>query len=158
MESGYDIGQIFNMNPFADFGKFFEGLPPGNGGINAFMPMAIPVVKANTFLPFTIRPHTGVAGQTDSRSCGCGAGSKIAAEIEVDEEMRMRRDLNAQMRAAVEKEEFELAAELRDKIKELEAKSASRDSDTTETNSTLGTGRRMKCDSETTSQDSPAAQ
>ena len=35
--------------------------------------------------------------------------------------MKELRELNVQMRAAIEKEEFEKAAEIRDKIKELSA-------------------------------------
>jgi len=133
-ESGYDIGKIF------DVGNFFDGMVKMRNGINGFMPMAIPVVQANTFLPFTIQPRAGMIDNGVPCDCGCAATKSGEMNIEVDETMKMRRELNAQMRAAVEKEEFETAAELRDKIKELEA------------------GRKMKCDSETTSQDSPAAQ
>ena len=91
-------------------------------GLAGFMPMAVSLPALNAMFPFTIRPQVGMI------------------DVKVDEEINLRRELSAQMRAAVEKEEFEKAAELRDKIKELEA------------------GRTVKCDSETTSQDLPSAQ
>ena len=145
-ESGYDIEQLFNtgslFNPghLREMGNLFNGMFPMLGDVSGFVPMAIPVVKANKYYPFTLQPHTGMIDQGDTCDCGCGVNTTKETKFEVDEDMKLRRELNAQMRAAVEKEEFEKAAELRDKIKELEA------------------GRKTKCDSETNLQDSPTAQ
>jgi len=125
-ESGYDIDSMFGFGQAVDLGFLM--------------------------FPFTLRPHTGMIGQRNACDCGCNQGLPRASNVEVDKEISLRRELSAQMRAAVEKEEFEKAAELRDKIRELEAKAAS----VTECEQT--TGREIKCDSETTSQDSPAAQ
>ena len=132
IESGYD------MEKMLDLGNFFEAFMPVHNRINGFMPMMIPMIQAGTLFPFAVQPRTGLIEQGTVCDCGCGAAKEMS--VEVDEDMKMRRELNAQMRDAVEKEEFEKAAELRDKIKELEL------------------GRSMKCDSETSSQDSPTAQ
>jgi len=131
IESGYDMEKMFEP------GNIFEALMPTHNRINGFMPMVIPMIQAGTIFPFTIQPRTGMIEQGTMCDCGCGTAKE--PDVEVNEEMKMRRELNAQMRDAVEKEEFEKAAELRDKIKELEM------------------GRSMICDSETSSQDSPTA-
>jgi protein-arginine kinase activator protein McsA len=64
----------------------------------------------------------GAHGQENTCSCGIEEKAKTLLNVEIDEDMSKRRELNAQMRIAVENEEFEKAAELRDKIKELEAR------------------------------------
>jgi len=143
--------QIINLNQLADM------LFPVSG-INGFMQLAIPMMRANATLPFTVRPLTGRIEQ--DTPCICGCGNSIARETseKVDEVMNLRRELNAQMRAAVEKEEFEKAAELRDRIKELEKNGLPRTAGKTETTGTPGIERAQNCDSETTTQDSPTAQ
>jgi len=122
-ESGIDIGQLFNQN-LLDFGSMFEGMFPIRGEIGAFMPMAIPVARPGVVFPYTVqrRPglHPGTISGGNQYQCGCGQSKAQEAGIEVDELMSKRRELNMQMRAAVENEEFEKAAELRDRIKELE--------------------------------------
>jgi len=139
VESGYDVKQMFEMNQFADLNQLIDIMFPVRG-VSGFMPLAIPVMRTNTMLPFTARPLTGKMEQDAPCVCGCGNSKPKEQDVKVDEEMNQRRELNAQMRAAVEKEEFEKAAELRDRIRELE------------------NGRKEKCDSETTTQDSPTAQ
>jgi len=138
-ESGYDIEKIF------DIGGIFDEMFPMRG-FGGFMPVAIPVLNANTMFPFTTHPLAGMIEQGTTHKCGCGGSAAADADVEVDEEMKMRRELNAQMRVAVANEEFEKAAELRDKIRAMEA------------NGTQEAGRTEKCDSETTTQDSPTAQ
>ena len=113
-ESGYDIGHMF------DLGNVFDSMFPIRG-FGGFMPMAIPVMQTNAMLPFTTGPRMGMIGQQDPCGCGCGQTVPKEKDVEVDEAMTKRRELNMQMRAAVEKEDFEKAAELRDKIKELES-------------------------------------
>ena len=116
-QSGYD--SMF------DFGSMFGDMFPTRsqlsrfGGINGFMPMAISVMSADTIMPFRIRPRmsTDVQNQSDRQSCGCCTETK--ENVEVDEKMSKLRELNAQMRVAVEKEDFENAAKIRDMIKEL---------------------------------------
>jgi len=111
-ESGYDIGQMFDsMFPIR--------------GVSGFMPMAIPMVQTYAQLPFIMQPRAGIGStpalsRAESCECGCTLSSPGVMDVEVDEKMIKRRELNMQMRAAVEKEDFETAAKLRDKIKELE--------------------------------------
>jgi len=113
-ESGFDMGQMF------DFGSIFEGMLPMRGSLGGFMPMAIPVMQTNALFPFTMQRRPGMIEQENS--CCCGQKAAKETGVEVDEEMSERRELNMQMRAAIENEEFEKAAELRDKIKALETK------------------------------------
>ncbi|MCL2079483.1 MAG: UvrB/UvrC motif-containing protein [Oscillospiraceae bacterium] len=81
------------------------------------------------FFPFT----RGFVNSNDARAKGCGranggcasvgkeSNDARANDIPVDDKLKARRELNAQMREAVQNEEFEKAAQLRDKIKELGA-------------------------------------
>jgi len=146
MESGYDLVNLFNE------------LFPERGGVRGFMPMAIPVFKSNAFFPVTMRTQQNLQGQNEACNCGCETGKARQINVEVDEDMQIRRELNAQMRAAVEKEEFEKAAELRDKIKALETTATHRAVNVQHDHNTQEAGGNVKCDSETTSQDSPAVQ
>ena len=144
-ESGFDLEKIF------DFGSIFDGMFPVRS-LGGFMQVAIPMLSADSMFPFTMRPLTSMIEQGTSHECGCGGSAMREANIEVDEEMKMRRELNAQMRVAVANEEFEKAAELRDKIRALES------ADAQQTCGMSDTGRKEQCDSETTTQDSPTAQ
>ena len=119
-ESGYDIGKILELRQLNDFSTLFNALFPMQNTISGFMPMAIPMVQTSTNLPFTIPSQVGMIDRGSACGCGCETHSPGDSKLEVDEIMSKRRELNMQMRAAVEKEEFEKAAELRDKIKELE--------------------------------------
>jgi len=133
-ESGYDIGKMFGLE------NVFDGIFPVRE-MSGFIPMLVPLINSNSTFPFTMKPGLDMIEQKNCR-CGCGQQTSIIENprIEVDEEMSKRRELNAQMRIAVENEEFEKAAVLRDKIKELE------------------TGRKLQCDTEINSEDSPTAQ
>jgi len=74
--------------------------------------MAIPVLQLETRHPFTEQQCT----------CnGCGTLTPDVKNIEVDEKLLQKRELNKQMRIAAENEEFEKAAEIRDKLKKLES-------------------------------------
>jgi len=132
------MGHMFDQ--MADFGGLFEGMLPMRSGISGFMPLALPAIEtdtmipfmaadnrfpfiqANVMFPFTLQSRPGIIEQDNSCSCGCGQNRTMGKDAEVDKEMSLRRELNKQMRVAVENEEFEKAAELRDKIKELETK------------------------------------
>jgi excinuclease UvrABC helicase subunit UvrB len=103
-----------------DADSFFGGAFPMLSGFGGFMPIALPVMRANTFFPFTMQPGIGKIEQENTCGCGCEKAAQGETNVEVSDEMRERRELNMQMRVAVENEEFEKAAELRDKIKELE--------------------------------------
>jgi len=147
-ETGYDIEKLFDL----ELGNIFDSMLPMRSAINGFIPMAIPMVAANSMFPFTMMSGRGMIGQGEPCTCGCGQKVLRGTNIEVDETMRQRRELNAQMQEAVAKEEFEKAAELRDKIKALESAGVQ------QSGSQQQAERTEKCDSETTSQDSPGAQ
>ena len=142
-ESGFDIEAMF------DFGGIFEGLFPMRG-LSGFMPVAIPMLSSSNMSPFTTRRQSSMIEQGTPHECGCG--NAFNSNVEVDEEMKVRRELNAQLRAAIANEEYEKAAEIRDKIKALESASAQ------QPGGSIETGRMKQCDSETTIQDSPTAQ
>jgi len=153
-ESGYDVdkllaqGRLFDQSGSFNLNQLVDIMFPVHGA-SGFIPLAIPMVRTNPMLPYTARARTGRIEQDTPHVCGCGKSIARDPEEKVDEEMNMRRELNAQMRAAVEKEEFEKAAELRDRIKELELNG------THGVINTPRTERMNKCDSETTIQDSP---
>ena len=153
-----DLGQTVDLNQLLNLGSLLDSMFPVRG-VSGFMPLAIPMIRTNQKLPFTVRPLTGKMEQDTPCVCGCGkAITKNAEDTKVDEEMNLRRELNAQMRAAVVKEEFEKAAELRDRIRDLEKNGLPGTTGAPGTIGTPGTERTQKCDSETTTQDSPTAQ
>jgi excinuclease UvrABC helicase subunit UvrB len=83
----------------------------------------MPVFGFSTARPFAVLPLAGL--QPRERVCDetCAAPVAAAPPAEVDAEMQKRREINAireQMRIAAENEDFEKAAELRDKIKKME--------------------------------------
>ena len=71
------------------------------------------------FLPATRRVMPKPPVLTASATCQCCKKEVMDDGVKADEKMKELRELNMQMRIAVENEEFEKAAELRDKIKEL---------------------------------------
>ena len=152
-ESGYDLDKMFeqeqfmslDQSSFVDLSELLNEFFPMRG-VGGFMSLAIPMSKSSSQLPFSVHPIIGIQQQGSTCDCGYGPARKSDITVEVDEEMKTRRELNAQMRAAIANEEFEKAAELRDKIKELEKTNA------------YETGRSKQCDSETITQDSPTAQ
>jgi len=161
-ESGYDLEKFFSQGQLTGFGDIFGGMFPIRA-MSGFMPFAMPVLQANNGLQgrvidarqlaelLTMGQLTGMIGQGNTCTCGCGTTTTKEPSVEVDEKIKKRRELNAQMRVAVANEEFEKAAEIRDKIKELD-ESGRQETDIPET------GGVQKCDSETTTQDSPPVQ
>jgi len=151
-ESGFDLEKMFDQEQFMsldqshfiDLSEILNEFFPIRG-VSGFVPLAIPMKQSKNVLPFSVHPIMGVPQQGSLCDCGCGQPRKNNINIEIDEEMKIRRELNAQMHTAVANEEFEKAAELRDKIKELE-------------NNTPDAGRSKECDLGTIIQDSPTAQ
>ena len=138
-KSGYDMGRLFDSRDFFD-GRgffddqdFFDGVFPLFSGVNRFMQAPMRMLNA---IPFTIQPWLGVSAQglpvqkapAQSGECECGGSCEKpapdATAANVDEEMEKRREINVlreQMRLAAEKDDFEKAIELREKLKQLEA-------------------------------------
>ena len=110
--SGYDMGRMFSPE------NLFNGFFPIFGGQSDYLPMvfpagfgvpvrfAIPLIEANPCAAHSIGACTGQTAEDQ--------------DVAVDDEMRARRELTMQMRKAVENEDFEKAAELRDKLKGME--------------------------------------
>jgi len=120
MQAGYDVESMF------DLGNMFDDLLPlssmfGNrGGISGFMPLAVPMVSTDRLVPFRVRPRPALDRQRIAKGCECCTETK-KEHVEVDETMSKLRELNVELRAAIESENFERAAEIRDQIKELKA-------------------------------------
>ena len=115
-KSGYDFGSMFDVR------SVFDGFFPVFNAPGEFWP--IPMLGFGAAFPFAMRPR--LAAQTRPDACGCGseAAAQESRPAEVDEEMKKRREINVireQMRLAAEKDDFERAIELREKIKEMEA-------------------------------------
>jgi len=117
-KSGYDFGRMFDTRSAID--EFF----PVFGTSGWFMPS--PMMLQDMF-PFASLPRIGIPAQSGECGCDCDceapAPAPEARVAGVDDEMKKRRELNAmreQMRIAAEKDDFEKAIELREKIKEME--------------------------------------
>jgi len=116
--ASYDFESIFDMGGIFDDLLPLRSLFGSRGGISGFMPMAIPVVTPERLMPFRVRSHGDAPLRRTAQTCDCCAETK-KENVEVDEKMCKLRELNVELRTAIENEEFEKAAELRDKIKEL---------------------------------------
>ena len=117
--SGYDLGSMFNT------GSLFSGFFPELTGQGGFMPQMIsmPMLGFMPMLSAVAMPQMDVT----ERECSCGGACRTSeAEnpaTEVDNDMLKRREIGVireQMLIAAENEDFEKAAQLRDKIKQLE--------------------------------------
>ena len=151
-ESGYDIANMLDLSSLFGSSQLVDFMLPMHRGSGGFMQLTIPMMQKSAMFPFTLRPGVGMIGQKSACSCCSENGAVSKSNTEIDKEMSKRRELNALMRIAVENEEFEKAAILRDQIKELESKTAPEPTNGPEV------GRKLKCDSERTSQDSPPVQ
>ena len=112
-ESGYSMEQMF------DFGGVFNSLPFEFGERGVYLPIIPPVMVYS--MPMSFAPQPGVNACSCAGDCRpeCCEPAQETRVSEVDEQMKQRRELNVQMRIAVENEDFEKAAEIRDKLKEL---------------------------------------
>ena len=122
--SDNDFARAFDMTSLFD-GLFGDcGTPFGRRGM--FRPLLLPESMFG-YGPATsgFRPGSGIR---EISGCGCGerrdAGQNDADCAKVDAEMLKRREaciIREQMRLAADKEEYEEAAKLRDKLREFEA-------------------------------------
>ena len=121
--SGYELGRIFDHDGI--FGSLIPSRNPSHLGFSGFMPlfMSVPMIGFGVSAPFAAMP------ELDKRQSGCSCGGSCsdshseAPAAEVDAEMQKQRELGVireQMRLAAEKEDYEKAIQLRDKLKELE--------------------------------------
>ena len=116
-KSGYSIGQ------FIDIGSVFDRFFPVFGGSSGFIPASFPMLISGAAFPVTIGQHPAPAAGEGLCSCGHEKCVPDAGDVKVDDEMKRRREINVlkeQMRCAAEKDDFEKAIELREKINEME--------------------------------------
>ena len=138
-EKGYLANEALSL---FDSDSFFADWFPVFGKLEALLPVSIPVITTGTGFPFSIRPRLKNAqsvnldnrnmrdrqdacDRQDTReTCHTCETCHPGSETKVDAEMSKRREINMlkeQMRVAAEKDEFEKAIEIRDKIKHMEA-------------------------------------
>lgn len=116
-ELGFDFGKSFNVE------SVFGGLFPILGSFFRSNTFGIPECRTIPVYPWAVSigpdntPHAGDC------SCGNVQCAPVSNGAQIDEEMKKRRELNMlreQMRHAAEKDEFEEAIKIREKINELE--------------------------------------
>jgi len=117
-QSGYDVQRIFDIE------NAFCGIIPVFSHIGGFLPVDYPGMGANPMFPVRMRRLPEATTRGDLCACGCDTCAPDTPDAKVDDEMRKRREVNAlreKMRLAAEKDDFEKAIELRDKLKEMES-------------------------------------
>ena len=113
-KSGYNIGKLFDQSSIFD--RFF----PLINRRGSFLPAALPITGVNRVLPSVTNQRIGEVAQKSACDCGCPTSTAYTKADGVDDEMRKRRELYMEMNIAAENENFEKAAELRDKLKNME--------------------------------------
>ena len=117
-QAGFDIEKVFSI------GNIFEEIFSILNRNSRYAPAAVPAMSSNTTLP--IATHADIGKQTQDSECNCDCGYDCRTSLSdilvdgVDDNMRKRRELYMQMHLAVDNEDYEKAAELRDMIKDLE--------------------------------------
>lgn len=128
-ESGYNLDEMLN---FGDMGNMFDfGNMFGNVSVprQMFGRSASPnIIGIMGMIPISMQDNPAMPVQNNSfnQNYRYGDATTINRNVEIDENMSKRRELKMQMQLAVENEEFERAAELRDMLKDLEAGKAER--------------------------------
>ena len=119
-ECAASLGYNMETERMFNFVNAFEGFFPDLNGRGVMLPAFSPVIAYG--IPVSIAPQMQIKANPCAGDCcaGCGESLQDNQTAATDELLTKRRELNAQMHIAVENEEFEKAAELRDKLKELE--------------------------------------
>ena len=122
---GFDFDRLLEENvPDARdiLGNFYQMLEEQQG----YSQLTMPVIGFGAPMTFRVRPRIGAGAPAGSRicpdesGCECGKQTERGQDGEVDKEMQERRELRMQMHRAARNEDFERAAELRDKLKAME--------------------------------------
>ena len=115
-QAGYDLGSMFSTRSM--FGDFF-----GTTAGQRLMPATM-----LDFDPMSMFITWPQARALPTGQCECDGTCETPIQenpmANIDEDMQKRRELNImreQMRCAAENEDFEKAAEIRDRLKEMEA-------------------------------------
>ena len=115
-KAGFTDEKMFGENMFDSmFSDFFEGFftPATRGLFPEYARLVVPV------MPVMAAPQIEYVVKNDEEK------NKEKVPTATDEEMKLRREINVireQMKTAVKEEDFEKAAELRDKLRELDKK------------------------------------
>lgn len=118
---GYSDNVFFDTDSFFGADRFFDDIASGIFGRRRMNPFSgFGLMPAMSLMPrLAFRPAGGREEQ-----CSCGAEPREEKrQSGVDPEIAKRREINMlreQMKLAAEKEDYEKAAELRDKIKNME--------------------------------------
>ena len=115
-KSGYDIGRLF------DNGSVFDRYFPMTNRRGGLFSIDMPAIEYGLLAPFFATPARVRLGETGTceNGCDCATSETDTKSIKVDDEMNKRRELYIHMHEAAANEDFERAAEIRDKIKKLE--------------------------------------
>jgi len=117
-QAGYNVNQMLGSKQTFDFGN----LPMPDQMFNRSLSPTIGSIIA--MFPYMMQQNIGLPENRNVCASGCGLGETASTStkqnVEIDDEMRERRELKMQMNIAIESENFEKAAELRDRLKELE--------------------------------------
>jgi len=120
------LGEMLEFRPRSMFENFwrepFGGLM-GSFYNDPFSSIADGFFGRSLFAPTLTMPSVKIAVGEPDKTTDCGCRCKDNIPEDAGEEIRAKRELHAlkhRLKAAVKAEEFEKAAELRDKIRELE--------------------------------------
>jgi len=122
-KSGYDIDKIFDLDNGYDFGVpgAFKNLMPKLVSGKFFTPVVMPASAFILPIKALAEPESKPDGRNMGEQCSCCNSIENPA---VDSEMAERRELYVKMRMAADKEDYEMAAKLRDELKSMEEKGA----------------------------------
>jgi hypothetical protein len=116
-ELGCSFGESFGA------GSFFDGLFPAFGSFFGPRATGIPGYRAVPAYPWALPVGPDRPVMAGDWTCGNVKCAPDGQGAQIDEEMKKRREINMlkeQMRLAAEKDEFEEAIKLREKIKGME--------------------------------------
>lgn len=120
------LGEMLEFRPRAMYENFWrESLGGLIGGFfkESFAPISEDIFGRNLYAPTLAMQSAKIAVGDPEKTTKCGDNHKDNIPEDAGEEIRAKRELYAlknQLNAAISTEEFEKAAELRDKIRELE--------------------------------------
>ena len=120
------FGEMLQFRPNSMFDSFFRepfGGLMGNLFREPFGALSDGFFGKRAFAPTLETPNVNVSVGTSEKATDCACGCTHNIPEDAGAEFRAKRELHAlkhQLKAAIHAEEFEKAAELRDKIRELE--------------------------------------
>ena len=119
---GFGLGSGLGSGLGRGFGveSVFDAIFPAVSRQGGLTQRVVPVGLVNAALPYPVWAPPATEQVSDDCACGNCKCAPESTEAQIDDEMKSRRELNMQLRAAVESEDYETAAQLRDKLKGVE--------------------------------------